>query len=291
MPHCISRIANLLVIVAIGLSATAAAGAGNDSPTRADYRQAYAAAKEQQKMLLVLFRAEAPSQTALQLDRSLAEHEQSSELLERFVVVRLPLDHRISTGDEKVRIVDHPAFAEMHGREGVAIVDLAHADADYYGYVVSAFPVMRGKYYDFRPEHLATVLQLPPGTLTQRSMVYAVRIHPERPQSTSGSQSETLTTAAQSHSLDQASRGVQGHHRWESRFHQLRAQLKSRTPVEVVAESWPNQTMIDSCVDCVRSWRFSSGHWSAVSRSHALYGYDIRRGGNGIWYGTGIFAD
>jgi hypothetical protein len=60
---------------------------------------------------------------------------------------------------------------------------------------------------------------------------------------------------------------------------------------EVCAESWPGQGMIDSCIDCVDSWRHSSGHWQGVSRRHRAFGYDIRRGRNGIWYGTGIFAD
>jgi hypothetical protein len=41
----------------------------------------------------------------------------------------------------------------------------------------------------------------------------------------------------------------------------------------------------------VASWRQSSGHWRAVSGHHAAYGYDIRRGGNGIWYATGIFRE
>jgi hypothetical protein len=41
----------------------------------------------------------------------------------------------------------------------------------------------------------------------------------------------------------------------------------------------------------VDSWRHSSGHWQGVSRPHRAFGYDIRRGRNGIWYGTGIFAD
>jgi len=60
---------------------------------------------------------------------------------------------------------------------------------------------------------------------------------------------------------------------------------------EVVAESWPNQTMLDSCVDCVDSWRHSSGHWQGVRSPHRAYAYDIRRGSNGIWYATGLFAD
>ena len=49
--------------------------------------------------------------------------------------------------------------------------------------------------------------------------------------------------------------------------------------------------LIDSCIDCVASWRHSPGHWGAVRGRHRLFGYDIRRGRNGIWYGTGIFAN
>jgi hypothetical protein len=84
---------------------------------------------------------------------------------------------------------------------------------------------------------------------------------------------------------------VQGHHHWETRFHQVRFQANAGEAKEVVAESWPDQNLIDSCIDCVASWRHSSGHWRAVRGRHRLFGYDIRRGRNGIWYGTGIFAN
>jgi hypothetical protein len=61
--------------------------------------------------------------------------------------------------------------------------------------------------------------------------------------------------------------------------------------VEIVAESWPGQGLTDACVDCVQSWRQSSGHWRNVRTPHGSYGYDIRQGANGIWYATGIFAN
>jgi hypothetical protein len=86
---------------------------------------------------------------------------------------------------------------------------------------------------------------------------------------------------------------VQGHQDWESRFHRIISKLLGRgtpgLPVEVVAESWPDQDLMDSCVDCVASWRQSNGHWSAVKAQQASYGYDIRKSDNGIWYATGIF--
>jgi hypothetical protein len=122
-------------------------------------------------------------------------------------------------------------------------------------------------------------------------MIWAVRIHPERPASTTGHEDPQLAQAATNHSQHQANLGVQGHQQWDSRFHRVRSMVGASTASEVVAESWPGENMIDSCIDCVASWRQSSGHWRAVRRRHRFYGYDIRRGRNGIWYGTGIFAN
>ncbi len=84
---------------------------------------------------------------------------------------------------------------------------------------------------------------------------------------------------------------MQGHHSWESRFHRINSKLPSGVVAqEVVAESWPNEGLVEACVDCVHSWRQSPGHWGAVRRRHPLFGYDIKRGRNGIWYATGIFG-
>jgi hypothetical protein len=118
-----------------------------------------------------------------------------------------------------------------------------------------------------------------------------VRVHPESPASTSGDYHHALADAAAEHSAYQARIQVQGHHRWDTRFHEVRSEAQAHQASEVVAESWPNQTLIDSCIDCVASWRHSPGHWRAVRGRQRLFGYDIRRGRNGIWYGTGIFAN
>ena len=134
------------------------------------------------------------------------------------------------------------------------------------------------------------MLDLPPGTLTQRTMILAVRTHPEAPASTYGMHHPTLAVGATQHSAYQASLGVQGHQNFESRYGQLSGAAGGSVS-EVVAESWPGQNMIDSCIDCVQSWRHSPGHWRGVAGRHRAFGYDIRRGRNGIWYGTGIFAN
>ena len=56
---------------------------------------------------------------------------------------------------------------------------------------------------------------------------------------------------------------LQGHHGWDSGFHRINARLPNGLVAkEVVAESWPNETLIEACIDCVDSWRQSPGHWA-----------------------------
>lgn len=178
-----------------------------------------------------------------------------------------------------------PALRELRGGPGVFVVDQAHPA--WLGRIVSVLPRTAGRYYEFDPADLALLADLPPGPLTQRSLIFAVRRHPDSPQSTSGACDQMLCDAAAAHSTHQATLKQQGHHGWQARSQQLAAGRGSAS--EVCAESWPDQDLLDSCVDCVACWRQSAGHWAAVSQPQNAFGYDIRRGTNGIWYATGIF--
>ncbi|MEI8070250.1 MAG: hypothetical protein WCI09_01545 [Planctomycetota bacterium] len=189
------------------------------------------------------------------------------------------------------RLVDHPSLVELRRGPGLFVVDYAHAESGLHGRIVSILPRTPGKYYHFLPAHINDLATLPAGTLTQRSMILAVRIHPERPQSALGMCDPMLASEAAAHSTHQATIGKQGHHNWQSRSQAIAAKLAGAgSPSEVCAESWKDQDLLDSCVDCVASWRQSSGHWNAVRSRQSAYGYDIRRGSSGIWYATGIFA-
>ncbi len=59
-------------------------------------------------------------------------------------------------------------------------------------------------------------------------------------------------------------------------------------PREVCAESWGGQHLVEAAIECVRCWRLSSGHWSAVCARSRFFGYDMKLGANGVWYATGI---
>lgn len=288
----------LLLVCGISYTAVAKSTDANLQPLlpsgfhwHSDYGDAWQQAEQTGKMLLIWFQGETPSSEREDVQHAFASDALVREKLPEYVLLKLPADAHVVSGGETIRLLDHAAFTEMHNHEGLAIVDLSDPTADTFEHVVSAFPFMRGKYYRFQSRDLPVILDLPHGFITERTMIWAVRVHPENPASTRGQRNSVLAAQAKSHSRYQASILLQGHHRWENRFHHIRQLLGDQyTPIEVVAESWPEQNMIDSCIDCVASWRQSSGHWSAVKAQHALYGYDIRRGENGIWYGTGIFA-
>jgi len=254
-----------------------------------DYADAVKEAKQQEKMLLVRFYGSRLNLRCRRFDRETLSDPRVREKLPDYVCVRLPLAATVEAEGHTAPMCNHPAFAEMFGKPGVAILDFVDSDSELYGRVVSTFPITRDLRYT--PEQMLVILGLPRATLTQRTLIYAVRIHPEKPASTEGQIDENLLKEAESHSAYQARIRLQGHHHWERRFHQISAKLPSGlTAVEVCAESWPGEGLVEAAIECVRCWRFSSGHWSAVRARHRFYGYDMRRGSNRIWYGTGIFG-
>ncbi|NLE40083.1 MAG: hypothetical protein GX621_18865 [Pirellulaceae bacterium] len=254
-----------------------------------DYGKAAAKAKRECKMLLVLFDSPDGDAPFDCLRDDVLDNAEVRSRLKDWVRVRVPIDAVIRQDGEEVKLIEQPAFVEMCGQRGMAIVDYAHNDAQYYGKVVSCFPMLGGQPYDVAK--MRVILDLPPGTLTQRTLIYAVRTHPERPASTDGEFNPELAEEAESHSDYQARIRLQGHHNWEGRFHRIRARLRGgMTATEVCAESWPGEGLLRAAIECVRCWRQSSGHWSAVRARQSCYGYDMRRGSNGIWYATGIFG-
>lgn len=256
---------------------------------RADYAAAHETARIEGRMLLVLFSRPEPDSLGRRFESEVLSEPAVRDKLQDYVLLKLPLDATVRRDGEEVEVLKEAAFAEMLGREGLAIVDFANKDKKYYGCVVSTFPFLRGGLYT--AEQTRVMLTLPPGTLTQRTLIYAVRTHPERPASTDGQVDENLAEEAESHSDHQARIRLQGHHNWSTRFHRINRLLRGGLLArEVCAESWPGENLVEAAIECVRCWRLSSGHWSAVRARHQVFGYDMKRGDNGVWYATGIFG-
>jgi hypothetical protein len=257
-----------------------------------DYGDARNTAEAEGKMLLIFFcdpDGSGPCAHCDRFERETLRDPAVCEKLRAYVRVRLPLETRIKVDEKEIALVDHAAFAAMRRQPGIAVLDFMHKDLEHYGCLVSAFPITGRLWYT--PAQMAVILDLPTGSLTQRTLIYAVRVHPEQPASTQGEADPYLLSEAESHAQYQAAIRLQGHHRWETRFHRINACLPcGLTAVEVCAESWPGENLVEAAVECVRCWRTSSGHWSAVRAPHRLFGYDMKCGANGVWYATGIFG-
>ena len=254
-----------------------------------DYARAMEIAERQGKMMLVYFFDADEHKLRDQFELETLADATVCRKLKPFVRVKLPVDTEIVVKGEKVTVLEHAAFSEMLGRQGAAILDFVDKHGKHYGQVVSAFPLTEKHTYS--AERMATILDLPAGSLTQRTLIYAVRVHPDRPASTNGQTNSVLVEEADLHSRHQARIRLQGHHQWGTRLRRIIARLPGGlTPSEVCAESWPGENLLEAAIECVHCWRLSSGHWSAVRANHRFYGYDMKRGANGIWYATGIFG-
>jgi hypothetical protein len=271
------------------LSAAEARGRNHAPAIRwmSSYAEATFAADRQNKMLLIYFCDTSPDSPCQRFTKETLDDPQVRRKLRDYICVRLPLDAKITVQGKDVVLLEHEAFGEMLGRPGVSIVNYRTADTKLRGGVISEFPLTEQLWY--APEQMAVILTLPPGTLTQRTLIYAVRTHPEHPASTDGDPNPALLEEAQSHAQYQASARSQGHQAWGSRFARILSRIPGvGAPREVCAESWRGQGLVEAAIECVRCWRTSSGHWSAVRARTRYFGYDMKQGANGIWYATGI---
>ncbi len=212
-----------------------------------NYTKAMDQAQAEKKLMLVHFyrpedqkreAAATAADSVVNVEEALSDGKLADKLAD-YVLVKLPVDAKITIKGEPTRLLGHRAYAELRNGPGIAVIDFAHPDAEYYGYVVSALPFTPGKYYRFRSNHLATLINLPEGTLTQRSMILAVRIHPEHPASTVGQEDPVLLSEAAGHSDYQAQVHVQGHQGWGERFQRIIGKLLGAARLARRSKWWP----------------------------------------------------
>src|SRR5690242_15838084 len=86
-----------------------------------DYAEGMRQAELSRKMLMIYFYNPAGSANQYRFEReSLAEVEAVEVLRRDYISVRIPLDYQLTSGDETTPLLKYDAFAELHGRAGVA---------------------------------------------------------------------------------------------------------------------------------------------------------------------------
>lgn len=230
-----------------------------------DYREATARAKEEGKFVFIQF---GESERSYWLTR--VPYPEMND----YVMLRLPLESAVEVDGVEIRLLDHPAFAHLMKKPGFAIINFKH-EGPSYGCVISVLPADQLT----NLARLAAVFELPVGTLTQRTLIWALRVHPAGPESTEGPSDPRLQRHATEHSRTQARMHLQHHN------------LPEFATSEIVAESWPwNQDVVSAALDIVDAWSQSPGHWREASRPHRFFGYDMHTIGR-KWFATGVFID
>lgn len=229
------------------------------------------------------------AKACLEFERRVLDETAVVDSLDRYVLLKLSIDATMTGEDgNEVRILDLPAFREMMGLPGLAVLEFEHREAPYFGDTIGILPFLRAGIPT--AEQASIFLSLPPGTLTQRMLTYAVRIHPERPQSAVGTPEPVLLKEAGGHSAYQARTRVLGHQNFGSRTARIASALNCIGASEVCAQSWSGEGLYEAAISCVRGWRGSPAHWRAVKAPNRHFGYDMVRGADGVWYATGLFV-
>ena len=252
-----------------------------------DYRTAIESAREAKQLLLVWFANDTDADANDKFAASVLQQADVAPMLAGMTLAKVSTAATIEEKGKEMKLLQHDTLKELFGGPGLAMIDMRDEEQKFHGRVVSVYPFRRGA---ISAAKLKVLCDLPPGTLTQRTLMFAVRTHPAKPASAWSPYSEYLAKEAEKHSQHQASINLQGHHNWEARFHQINAGLGVGGAKEVCAESWPGQSLLEAAEECVDSWSQSPGHWAGVSARHAYIGYDMKRGANGVWYATGIFG-
>lgn len=254
------------------------------------YQDGYRQAVKDKSQLLIFFRDEREKKVADAFERDVLANKELEAALSKVVRVIVPVGAKEPNPAAKtagVRLLDHGSFEHMYHRQGLAVIDLTDEKSNLYGMVISAHPFTAGLHYTVRS--VTTILGLPRGTVTQRALIYAVRIHPAMPPSTNGTFSPAMVKQAHRNSVLMSQYGSVGHHDWGTRSAEATAET-GRSPTEAAAMAM-NPHLIDAATELVNMWQGSPSHWVMVGSPALLYGYDMYRAPGGSWYGTGVFAN
>ncbi|MDR3182172.1 MAG: hypothetical protein LBT89_04490 [Planctomycetaceae bacterium] len=253
-----------------------------------DYTAALRSAKESRRNLLVYFDAEsAASEHAAAcstFNQTVLQNWNVQSELARYVLLKLPMAEL-----EANPAVQEYYSTEMANHPGLVLSEFENPDAPYYGQTVAILPFWQSVAPTV-PEMLK-FLTLPAGTLTQRTMIYAVRIHQHQPLGADGIPDPIAVSAATEQAEYQADKGVMGHQNYGGRSSRALEALGGGSPSEICAQSYSSKSLFEGAIGCMRAWRNSSAHWNLVRRQHTYFGFDIRRGKGDAWYATGFFVD
>lgn len=257
-----------------------------------EYSTAYRQAKEERKQLLLFFRDEKDLLTAGQLEQNVLAKPELKAPLSKMVRVMIPTTTTIPVGkdakpeDKPVRLLDYNCFVHMQKQPGLAIVDLQDEKDHLFGKCVSAHPFSSNTLNS--TGSVKIMLELPRGTITQRTLTYVLRVHPEQPVSVWGQGDAMLFEQCRIASQLMVNYGSVGHHDWGNRSALVGSHF-GVSPMEV-SSIGGGATLFEAAQSAVNVWRGSGVHWGMMITPNRFFGYDMVQAPNGTWFANGIFV-
>lgn len=256
------------------------------------YTNAYRQAKEEHKQLVLFFRDEKDLLTAAKLEEDALAKPELKEPLARLVRVVIntttlaPAAKAAKPEDKPAKLLDYSCFTHMQKQAGLAIVDLVDDKDHLFGKCVSAHPFSSNTLANYSTVKI--MLELPRGTITQRTLTYVLRTHPEQPASVWGQGDPMLFEQCRSASQLMVNYGSVGHHDWGNRSALVGGHF-GVSPMEV-ASIGGGATLFEAAQSAVNVWRGSGVHWGMMITPNRFFGYDMVQAPNGTWFANGIFV-
>ena len=148
MPLRFAAAVFVVAAVCCGNSPLFASDSADSSPVDwlDEYHDALSQAEASGQMVLIWFRDPAWEANDGAFERVILDDPTIANAIQRrFVTAKLPVDAEVPNNGESVPLMKHPAFAEMLGLPGLAILDLTDANSPHFRRVVSVYP-FKGHY-------------------------------------------------------------------------------------------------------------------------------------------------
>ena len=258
-----------------------------------DYLAAYQEATDQRKPLLMVFTDPAEPDSSASMTSSFADT-QTGALLDGFVRVTMPINTAAPSqtpGDFPTLLLEHRSFRHLGVRAGIAIVDLSDPDSGNYARVVSALAAPEGGRYS--RDALRSLLELPTGTISQRTLLLTLRSSLPDSVFSRGTFSAELNSLANRNSRFMAHYEQVGAYEASERttavVQRFGADAKLR---ELFFASEPGATLQDASEQAVQSWLKSEQDFTGLSNNGTGFGIELFQSpSSGRWFATCLIVE
>lgn len=255
-----------------------------------DYLAAYQQAIQDKRMLVMLFR-DGSNPDSSESRTSGFGAEELQPLLDNYVRVSLPISAIAPGGSAtapSTRLIEHRSFRHLRGQAGIAIVDLTDAQGPNYGRVVSALPLPADGRYS--PEVLSNLLQLPTGSVGQRSVVLAVRTGVSGENFTSGEPNSQLAQLANRNARLMAQADQAGSYEQAERVTAIRESFGDGINIgELLFATEGTASVQEAAIQAVTKWMQSPEDRRVLTQPSFAYGIELFQSPNSQrWFATCI---